>query len=55
MRFLSKSVLIEAIREHIPLEQGLRLQIADYVGNVIARIREHIPLEQGLRQVRMFL
>ena len=37
------------IREHIPLEQGLRLQRCFQL--VFQRlIREHIPLEQGLRQ-----
>ena len=38
------------VRDHIPLEQGLRpilaiALVADY------KVRDHIPLEQGLRQV----
>ena len=36
------------IREHIPLEQGLR-QISIATNFDDHRIREHIPLEQGLR------
>ena len=37
-----------AVREHIPLEQGLRLRVlATGVGE--HTVREHIPLEQGLR------
>ncbi len=36
------------VREHIPLEQGLRpLYVKCYIK--IYKVREHIPLEQGLR------
>ena len=38
------------IREHIPLEQGLRLCRFDAISAAVNVIREHIPLEQGLRQ-----
>ena len=37
-----------SVREHIPLEQGLRL-IPWIAPNPIEHVREHIPLEQGLR------
>ena len=36
------------VREHIPLEQGLRLDVIVEVRND-SFVREHIPLEQGLR------
>ena len=37
------------VRDHIPLEQGLRpLQINGVVTVIV--VRDHIPLEQGLRQ-----
>ena len=36
------------IREHIPLEQGLRQHPFMFIKNM-NNIREHIPLEQGLR------
>ena len=36
------------IREHIPLEQGLR-QALNKIKVIVVFIREHIPLEQGLR------
>ena len=36
------------VREHIPLEQGLRLSLATST-TVAISVREHIPLEQGLR------
>ena len=39
------------VREHIPLEQGLRLLIEDVHGRIVY-VREHIPLEQGLRLLR---
>ena len=42
-------MLIRPVREHIPLEQGLRhvekIRLVD-----VYSVREHIPLEQGLRQ-----
>ena len=41
--------LMFPVREHIPLEQGLRL-LRTASSESIASVREHIPLEQGLRQ-----
>ena len=38
------------IREHIPLDQGLRL-CQSLVYRILKLIREHIPLEQGLRLI----
>ena len=38
------------IREHIPLEQGLRHLAESFYDFFKCIIREHIPLEQGLRQ-----
>ena len=39
---------VSEVRDHIPLEQGLRLQ--RYLSiHARARVRDHIPLEQGLR------
>ena len=38
----------QAVREHIPLEQGLRQPHGRPVC-FYASVREHIPLEQGLR------
>ena len=37
------------VREHIPLEQGLRLGRELDVVRLSTEVREHIPLEQGLR------
>ena len=37
------------VREHIPLEQGLRLFLCHIVVPCTEWVREHIPLEQGLR------
>ncbi len=37
------------VREHIPLEQGLRLCCLFIFWSEDFGIREHIPLEQGLR------
>ena len=36
------------VRDHIPLEQGLRLRSGASTAT-IRRVRDHIPLEQGLR------
>ena len=36
------------LREHIPLQQGLRQHLVDAV-QVLELLREHIPLQQGLR------
>ena len=36
------------VRDHIPLEQGLRLKAED-MANMLYDVRDHIPLEQGLR------
>ena len=37
------------VRDHIPLEQGLR-PAEIWVAEIWAVVRDHIPLEQGLRQ-----
>ena len=37
------------VRDHIPLEQGLRQHRTDCPERA-RRVRDHIPLEQGLRQ-----
>ena len=42
---------VHLVREHIPLEQGLRLRAADAL-HPPDGVREHIPLEQGLRHFR---
>ena len=39
------------VREHIPLEQGLRLPCERLVAKALYMVREHIPLEQGLRRL----
>ena len=36
------------VRDHIPLEQGLRPESGDYISTAVS-VRDHIPLEQGLR------
>ena len=36
------------VRDHIPLEQGLR-QAGACLSSLQRRVRDHIPLEQGLR------
>ena len=36
------------VREHIPLEQGLRRFLSTITLRIL-NVREHIPLEQGLR------
>ena len=42
---LSKS----AVRDHLPLKQGLRLFI-DVVERIVTTgVRDHLPLKQGLR------
>ena len=42
--------LLLHVREHIPLEQGLRPSESNesFSFNIV---REHIPLEQGLRRI----
>ena len=40
----------DTVREHIPLEQGLRLPYSQTHRETPLCVREHIPLEQGLRQ-----
>ena len=42
------------VREHIPLEQGLRHSTEFIIDVVIETVREHIPLEQGLRLTQKF-
>ena len=37
------------VRDHIPLEQGLRLWLANLKCHSRS-VRDHIPLEQGLRR-----
>ena len=37
------------VRDHIPLEQGLRRR-REQGERVVLGVRDHIPLEQGLRQ-----
>ena len=49
---MSYSVL--NVRDHIPLEQGLR-HSADVLSRSVQYVRDHIPLEQGLRLVVNFL
>ena len=41
------------VRDHIPLEQGLRPSQRSYQ-TYSHRVRDHIPLEQGLRQSSYF-
>ena len=40
------------VRDHIPLEQGLRPRPAPRTGTP-RLVRDHIPLEQGLRQLQL--
>ena len=37
------------VRDHIPLEQGLRLRLQGMTSGHVLNVRDHIPLEQGLR------
>ena len=39
---------VEALREHVPLKQGLRLRYHVLMGRGQV-LREHVPLKQGLR------
>ena len=41
-----------SVRDHIPLEQGLRLPARFLGGPAPHYVRDHIPLEQGLRRIR---
>ena len=41
--------LVFPVREHIPLEQGLRHEDLSSFEEILVLVREHIPLEQGLR------
>ena len=44
------SILATEVRDHIPLEQGLRRgQKTDH--HAKAEVRDHIPLEQELRRI----
>ena len=38
------------VRDHIPLEQGLRQILIELLVELF-KVRDHIPLEQGLRPV----
>ena len=42
------------VRDHIPLQQGLRLKCIDLV-NRCHNVRDHIPLQQGLRPFAVLL
>ena len=42
-------ITIDNVRDHIPLEQGLR-PAQKKAGRSAGFVRDHIPLEQGLRQ-----
>ena len=42
--------LMYLVRDHIPLEQGLRLY-TKFLDAYKKLVRDHIPLEQGLRRV----
>ena len=44
-----KDLRSHPVREHIPLEQGLRRLRQRASGCQLCCVREHIPLEQGLR------
>jgi len=48
MEWISYPTEINQVREHIPLEQGLRPILPIFKGKN-NHVREHIPLEQGLR------
>ena len=39
-----------ALREHLPLQQGLRPSLLVYNQGLFF-LREHLPLQQGLRRV----
>ena len=49
MRAIESSPMVRYVREHIPLEQGLRLESSPNLIIFKVSVREHIPLEQGLR------
>ena len=46
---MMKALAALNVRDHIPLEQGLRHKNAS-VEEWDRKVRDHIPLEQGLRQ-----
>ena len=41
-------MMMSIVRDHIPLEQGLRQLACDTLIHLLI-VRDHIPLEQGLR------
>ena len=43
------------VREHIPLEQGLRRLYTRPERRFCRFVREHIPLEQGLRPISIII
>ena len=45
---MSEHVAEELVRDHIPLEQGLRRPFT-LDPEKVEEVRDHIPLEQGLR------
>ena len=51
VKTLLQSVFAEYLREHIPLQQGLRRHGLVVSCHCFKILREHIPLQQGLRQL----
>ena len=49
MWVIAFSPFFTCVREHIPLEQGLRPCCDSSICCHLSNVREHIPLEQGLR------
>ena len=39
------------VRDHLPLQQGLRLTIPVCLPEDLQPVRDHLPLQQGLRQM----
>ncbi len=38
------------VRDHIPIQQGLRPLILHFTKQFYNKVRDHIPIQQGLRQ-----
>ena len=53
LRTVSSESIDAKVREHIPLEQGLRLLLLLLLRSKFPWVREHIPLEQGLRLFKL--
>ena len=47
--------MLHDLREHIPLQQGLRRPGFCSSQRSLSALREHIPLQQGLRQAYILL